>query len=285
MKFKKLFFIFWFFCGLMASICADSNAEDLKIILMQDKPGDAKKYAPLKKYLQEKSLKVSFIGAKNYPMAAKLFAEGKGDAMFSGSGVAGIMIMKELAEPLVRPLSPNNISTYKALIIVPQGMDKFTGEADYFKNKKVIFCSLASSGEFFFRSIKGSLKVNAKTLKASSHGSAIDALSKGMADVAVIKNLVWNNIKGKYPKLMVGGADPGENPNGTFIVSKKVNADTKEKLKKILLTINQDKSPTARKVLASLKCSKFIATTQKDFEHTLGLLAKAGVTKDFNFKF
>jgi tRNA A37 methylthiotransferase MiaB len=35
----------------------------------------------------------------------------------------------------------------------------------------------------------------------------------------------------------------------------------------------------------SLKIKGFIATTDKDFKHTLELLKKAGVTRDFGFKY
>ena len=51
-------------------------------------------------------------------------------------------------------------------------------------------CQSHSSGEFYARSILGSKR---KLLKASSHGMAIDALSRGKADIAIVKNRVWDS--------------------------------------------------------------------------------------------
>jgi tRNA A37 methylthiotransferase MiaB len=44
-----------------------------------------------------------------------------------------------------------------------------------------------------------------------------------------------------------------------------------------------DPSPEAQAVKSSMKISGFVKTTDKDFEHTLALLKKAGVTKSFMF--
>ena len=158
-------------------------------------------------------MKASFVAAKTYPQAAKMFEKGKVDGMFSGSGIAGCMIIKGLAYPVVRPISMAGWSTYWAVVLAPTGSARFTQNAEYFNNKRVIFCGLASSGEFFYRAIKGDKEINAKTLKASSHGAAIDALDRGVADIAIVKNRVWDSVKGKYDGIARVGEDPGENPN------------------------------------------------------------------------
>ncbi len=272
--------------ALMLSLFpALSQADQFKIGIMQDKKGAAKKYRPLLDYLSEKGIDATFVATKSYPHAAKMFAAGKVDGMFSGSGVAGTMIIKDLAYPLVRPLGNDGTSTYWAVVIAPEGSAKFTQNAEYFRNKKVICCSLASSGEFYFRSIPGSMDVNATLKKAASHGAAVDALSKGMADVAIVKNLVWDKIKSKYPTLKRVGEDPGENPNGTLIVSKTVNSEIAEKVKSTLLSLKEDSSPAAKAVKEGMKIQGYVETTKEDFKHTIVLLKQAGVSKSFNFAF
>ena len=261
-----------------------AHAEQFKIAIMQDKKGSAAKFKPLVAYMKKKGIDVKFVGTPSYPAAAKMFAEGKADAMFSGSGVAGSMIIKDVAYPAVRPLGKDGTSTYWALIVAPKGSPKYMGSADYFRGKKVLFCSLASSGEFFFRSIGGH-NFAKKMMKAKSHGAAIDALSKGAADAAVVKNRVWNNVKDRYPNLEVVGQDIGENPNGTLIMSKNTDPEIAEKVTTILLGLMEDSSPEARKVKGKLNVMGYIKTTDKDFSHTLALLGKAGVDKSFNFKF
>lgn len=256
---------------------------EVKIGIMQAQAGDARKYQPLLEYLAQKGLPASFVTANTYPAAAEMFAKGQVDAMFSGSGIAGAMMIKEVAEPLVRPVNQDGTSTYSAAVIVKKGGAKFTPSSDYFSGKKVIFTSLASSGEFYFRSL-GASKAK-ELMQAASHGAALDALSRGQADVAIVKNRVWEKEKGKYADLEQVGKDNGENPDNTLIVSKKFSKATAGKLAAILLGLAGDTSSEAKAVKDSMKISGFIKTTTADFKTTLPLLKKAGVNKTFSFKY
>lgn len=259
------------------------QAAEVKIGIMQAQAGDARKYQPLLDYLAKKGLPATFVTANTYPAAADMIAKGQVDAMFSGSGIAGAMIIKDVADPLVRPVGQDGNSTYSAAVIVKKPGEKFTPSNDYFSGKRVIFTSLASSGEFYFRSL-GAAKAK-EIMQAASHGAALDALSRGQADVAIVKNRVWDKEKAKYAELEKVGGDSGENPDNTLIVSKKFSKGSTEKLAAILLGLGNDESAEAKAVKDSLKISKFIKTTPNDFKSTLTLLKKAGVTKSFNFKY
>ena len=264
---------------------AAAHAAEVKIGIMQAQAGDAKKYQPLLDYLAQKGLKASFVTASTYPAAAEMFGKGQVDAMFSGSGIAGIFIMKNLATPLVRPVSKEGVSTYHATIIARSGSPKFTGNADYFNGKKVIFTPLASAGEFFYHSIDGIESVKATTLKAASHAAAIEALASNSADVAIVKNHIWNKLKGKYPNLTSVGENTEENPDGTLIVSKKADSKIVSRVSSALLALKDDKSKEARAARDELGIQGYIKTTVSDFRHTMELLKKAGVDKTFNFSF
>jgi len=258
---------------------------DFKIVIMQDKKGAASKFRPLLNYFNQNGIKVSFAAAKSYPHAAEMFFKGEANAMFSGSGIAGCFIIKELADPVVRPVSKDGWSTYWAVVLAPENTGRFTQNPDYFNNKRVIFCSLASSGEFYYRSVKGKSNIDAVILKASSHGSAIDALSRGAADIAIVKNRVWDNVKTKYSNIVRVGEDPGENPNGTLIVSKKTDPQIVERVASLLLGLENDNSGEAKSVKEKLKITGYIDTSLQDFKYTIALLKKAGVDKSFNFSF
>ena len=201
--------------------------------------------------------------------------------MFSGSGIAGSFILKELALPLVRPVDRDGHSTYRAAIIGSKGSPQFNGSAEYFKGKRVIFTSLASSGEFYFRSLPGAAQARATLLKAASHGDALEALNTGQADFAIVKNRVWDDTRARYPNLMMVGEDRGENPDNTLIVSRRVPQELVAKVSAALLAVKDDMSPAAQAVKKSLQIRGFVRTTLKDFEHTLALLSKAGETKSF----
>ena len=284
---KKIIWIFGISC-MALSFCTLSSSDSyagFKICLMQEKKGAAAKFRPLLNYLIKKGVEASFVAAKTYPQAAKMFAEGKVDGMFSGSGIAGCMIIKGLAYPIVRPVSNTGWSTYWAVVLAPTGSARFTQNAEYFDNKRVIFCGLASSGEFFYRAVRGDKEINAKTLNASSHGAAIDALDRGAADVAIVKNRVWDSVKGKYELIDRVGEDPGENPNMALIVSKKADPKIVEQISTILLGLKNDNSPEAEAVKNNLGMIGFIKTTTNDFRFTIPLLKKAGVDKSFDFAF
>lgn len=262
-----------------------AHAWDLKIAIMQDKMGSAKKYSSLKDYLGGKGIHVSFVATRNYTHASKMFSKGEADAMFSGSGVAATMIIKELATPLVRPVSKDGTSTYWAVVLAPIGSPRFTQDPAYFKDKRVVYCSLASSGEIYFRSLKGQNANDVVMKKASSHASAIKALSKGMADVAIVKNRVWDKEKKNYPNLVRIGEDPGGNPDGTLIVSKSLSRRHVAQLKDAMLSIGSSSSTEAKAVRLDQEIKGFTETTMDDFKLTLKLIEKAGITKDFNFSF
>jgi len=271
-----------FAVGLMS---ASAKAAEFKIIIMQDDKGAAEKFQPLLAYLKKKGVGAVLVGAQNYSAAAKMFTAGEGDAMFSGSGVAGTLIIKDLATPVVRPLTKDGHSTYWAVIIAPKGSPKFTGAADYFSGKRVIFSAVASAGEFFYHSIPNIKNVKATTNIAASHGVALDALARGAADVAVIKNRIWEDKGSNYPHLEQVGEDKGENPDGPLMVAKRADQKIVSKISDALLSLKEDASPEAQAVKDKLGVQGYIKTTKEDFRHTLSLLEKAGVTTAFDYQY
>ena len=260
------------------------QAAELKIIIMQDQAGVAQKYKPLVEYMKEKGIEISFVTAPGYSAAADMFTTGTGSAMFSGSGVAGSLIIKGLASPLVRPVSENGNSTYWAVVIAKKGSPQFTASGNYFKGKKVALTPIASSGEFYLRSIDGHNSA-AQIMKAASHDAAVDTVARGTADIAVVKNRVWDKISSKYPNLEKIGEDKGENPDNTLMVSKNISGETAQKLKAAFLAVKTDSSAAAKAVRTGLGIQGYIETSDSDFRHTIALLQNAGVNKSFNFKF
>ena len=258
-----------------------ATAGIFKIGIMQAQAGAAKKYESLEAYLLKENVNVKFVPFNNYKEAAQLFAKGDVDGMFSGSGVAGAFILKGLVKPLVRPVDNQGRSTYWAVVIGHKGDRPFNGDAGYFRNKKVTFSAMASSGEFFYRAIPGINNVGAQASLAGNHQAAIDKLNKGEADFAIIKNTVWDSLKNKYPNLEQIGQDGGQNPNETLIISNKTSPETIKEVLNALLTV--EKNPAAAAVREVMAIKGFQLTTTNDFAHTLSLLKRAGVTAEYEF--
>ncbi|HEX9306547.1 MAG TPA: PhnD/SsuA/transferrin family substrate-binding protein [Anaeromyxobacter sp.] len=271
--------------ALLTALCVArvARAAELRIVIAQAQAGDARRYQPLLAYLAKQGLPAAFVTAPDNRAAADMFAAGRADAMFSGSGIACTLFIKGLAEPLVRPVGLDGVSTYSAVVVAPKGSARFAGTARYFDGKRVIFASLASAGEFFFRSLGPSKP--AAILKAASHGAAIDAVSRGQADVAIVKNHVWTKEQAKYAGLESVGGDAGENPDASLLVSKRLDAGTAQRLSATLVALQGDASAEALAAKEALSIRAFIPATKKDFAHTLELVEKAGVTKDFGYSF
>lgn len=280
---RRLIYLILFGVVLAAILPASSGAAQLRIAFTHDQEKAVQKYIPLMDYLAKKGVVPSYEEVKDYSAAATLFASGGVDAIFCGSGVAGAFMISELAVPLVRPVNTDGHSTSRAVVLAPKGSPMFDDLAEYFRGKKVIFTSLDSAGEFYFDSIPGATQTDAIRIKADSHGDAIEALDKGQADIAIVKNTVWDSVQSRYPNLSVVGEDKGENPDNTMIVSVNMPISLRSKMAADLVALQSDPSPEAQAAKKSMKISGFIKTTDKDFEHTLALLKKAGVTRSFLF--
>lgn len=265
------------------ALAATVQAAELRIAIRQAQEGEARKYQGLVDYLGKRGIQVSFVRIPDYRAAADMFGKGTVDAMFGGSGVACAMMIKGVAEPLVRPDFIDTPSTYSALVIARKGSPRFEGTAAWFAGKRVALSPLASGGEFYFRSLGPSQA--ASILFADSHGGALDALSRGLADAAVVKNHVWTRDQAKYPGFESVGGDDGVNPDGPLVVSRSLAPATSKKLFEVLVALADDPSPEATAAKSGLRIRGYIRATPRDFRHTMKLVERAGVTKDFEYRF
>ncbi|MBL6991612.1 MAG: PhnD/SsuA/transferrin family substrate-binding protein [Bacteriovoracaceae bacterium] len=263
-----------------------SDSLILKIGIMQDQKGLINKFAPLGPYLKTKNINVQFIGFESYQSAADKFKNNKIHAMFSGSGVAGSFIIKGLAIPVVRPLRRDGGSHYYAVVIAPVGSKKFRGMPSYFSKKKIAFSTLASSGEFFYRALTRSSKYKAAhILKTASHGAAVKALAAKIVDIAIVKNLVWDDLKKDYSGIEQVGEDYEQNPDNVLIVSTNFKKQDTKKISDILISINSDHTKQAKAAKDTMEIFGFIKTSIRDFKYTIELLKLAGVNDEFDFSF
>lgn len=258
------------------------SAETLRLGITQDKFGEASNYGSLIQYFSKAKIKIEAVGFADYGSAARRFCNGELDLIFVGSGVAAVMIKKKNGYPLLRPVHPEGWSTYRAVILAPKDFKSSNDLAKILKNRSIAAAALASSGEFFVRSILGS---KARIFLTSSHASAIGRLAGGRVDFAVVKNRVWDRSKSKYPNVKKIGEDKGRNPNSTLLVSHRTDKKLVAGVKRLLLDLGQDNSKLAQKVKSDLRVIRYIPTTPKDFEDTFSIIEKAGALKKFNFVF
>ena len=281
------------FLALFVSLsCTTATAgETLRLVIMasEDQEVEGRRYAILSRYIAGRSNEIEKIELKvadDYSHAVRLFQSGEVDGMIAGSFVAAVFIRKGIAKPVMRPLLKSGVSTYRALIVTRKGFAPFNDIEDL-RGKTVAYCALATAGEVFARSLlaPGTKPEDYFTpIVSRSHGDAIKAVEDGKADYAIVKNLSWD--EDRHPGLKAVGGDSAENPNMTLILNSKAYEQWGSKVRKILLRLEFDQSDDASLVRDSFGIRGFIDTSQSSFEHTFGILDRAGVdpaTFDFTF--
>ena len=276
---------------VLVSVSTAFAAGTLHFVIMS--PADPKKEGPkyeaLSAYLRGVNPLLGDIKlqiAKNYSEAARLFAAGDVEGMFSGSFVAAVFIAKGLAKPVVRPLAANGSSTYRASVVAKEGTAPFAGIAD-FKGKRVAYCLLASAGEVFVRSLLGPGEKPEKIFTAvpvDSHQAALESVMSGAADYAVVKSTLF--VPGEYPGLIKVSTAPGGHPDNTLIMPNSVFERYGALISRALLGLEGDTSEKAEAVKQAFGCKGFIVTAGADFAATFTLLRKASIDpKTFDFVF
>ena len=276
---------------VLAGFTTAFAAETLHFVIMA--PSDPKvegpKYEALSAYLTSVNPLLGDVKlriAKNYPEAVRLFAAGDVEGMFSGSFVAAVFIAKGLARPVARPLAVDGTSTYRVSVVAKQGAAPFSGSKD-FKGKRVAYCLLASAGEVFVQSLLGPGEKPESvfvSVPVDSHQAAIDAVTLGAADYAVVKSTFF--VPGKFPGLAEVASVAGEHPDNTLIMPNAVFDKFGVIISRALLGLEGDTGQRADAVKRAFGCRGFTATAGSDFAPTFTLLRKARVDpKTFGFTF
>lgn len=278
-------------CLVFVNASAALAAGTLHFVIMSpaDPNKEGPKYEALSAYLRGANPLLGDIKlriARNYPEAARLFAAGDAEGMFSGSFVASVFIAKGLARPVARPIAPNGTSTYRTSVVAKKGAAPFAGSAD-FKGRRVAYCLLASAGEVFARGLLGpgeKLESVFTPVPVDSHQAALEAVQRGAADYAVVKSTIFS--PGEYPGLIEVGSVGGEHPDNTLIMPNAVFEKFGAMISRVVLGLESDTSQKAEAVKKAFGCRGFIATAGIDFAPTFTLLRKARIEpKTFDFVF
>jgi len=260
----------------------------LKMVVMASKSPEveARKYKALTRFLEHHMEGIDNIElevAEDYPAAVRMFQSGNVDGMFSGSFVAAVFIQKGIAVPVSRPLLKTGASTYRAFIIAPSGSSRFSDISE-FKDKKIAYCALASSGEIFARGLLGGVRPedHYTPMIVKSHSAAVKAVMAGDADFAIVKDLVY--WASDYPETVVVGGDRGANPNNTLIVTPEVYGKYGVALEEALSEVELDTDDEAHELREVFNARGFIKTTEADFAGTYENMEKAKIDAEtFDF--
>jgi len=161
--------------------------------------------------------------ARNYPAIIKAFAENKPALVYVGSFVQAILHARGLSNPLLQGI--NGKEFYGSVLIAPKSAGDDPVALVDAAGSAIAYTRGASSGE---SGAKAASKGKA-IFGTNNHGSSVNAVKIGLADVAFVKNWWWEGNESKFPgmkRLDYPVVSDLRNPDNVLTANKAVaNAD------------------------------------------------------------
>lgn len=250
------------------------------------------RYAPFCKALgKEVGMEVGVKPLANYGLIFEEMRDGKIDAGFFGSFVYGMTRSRIGIEPIARPVKADGVSTYTGLTIVRKDSG-IKGPKDM-KGKTIALVDPATTAGYlaqkaYFKREGLDIDKDVKIFWAGSHDAAAMAVFNKQADIAGAKNAVINRIRKENAAfndaiVVLDESPKPPVPDGTLAVRKEMAPEVKEKLKKALLTLDQDKE--GKEMLEKFGAVKFVETKDADYKSLYDLVKAVGIDlKTFPYK-
>jgi len=234
---------------------------------------EVERYQPIAEYLSTKTgVTVRLKVIPRYGNVIENMVSKSIDAAFVGSFTYALAHTKLGVEVLARPESPDGISTYHGILFVRKDsgiktVKDMKGKQFAFVDKETTAGYLLPVVYFETKGIKNYKAYLKEVYFTGTHRGAIyDVLNK-KADIGAAKNTVFERLAVSDSRLSneltIIERSP-EVPENGLVVRKDFNSALKEKLKQIML--NMDRDPEGQKVLKQFGASKFIETTDEDYE-------------------
>lgn len=221
-------------------------------------------------YLSRKvGVKFVLIPVVGYEKSVEKLAKGEIDAGIFGSAPALTSIKNGIAEPIARPEAKKSSVYYGYWMTLKEGGLKTVAD---FKGKRFAYVDPYTSAGYLFprAAVKGKGFDPDNffgTVKFSkTHEAAIQMLLNGSVDGCAAKDTAYKkfidtNIELKDRLNIIEVAGPF--PERTLMVSKKIDAGTREKIRDALLKMDGD--PEGRKILSEAGRDRYIETKFDDF--------------------
>jgi phosphonate transport system substrate-binding protein len=270
------------------------DEKTLRFVLVPEKNifEQRRRYKYITDYLTEK-MDMNFIVEimANYGDISEAFIEGKADAGFFGSFSYVLTHSKAGIEPLVRPVWPNNNSTYRGYVFVRQ--DSNIKTVKDMKNKSLVLVDKATTAGYIFQlfyfkyyGINNIEDYFSRISFASSHDAAAWAVYAGEADIGGAKDHIFNGLMEEYPDFkeqMVVLFESPEVPSNGLAVRKDLNPAIKLRIRTLLLSLHE--TPEGQEILKNFGAIKFITTSDDDYVVVYNMAKQLGIDlQEYSYK-
>ena len=274
---------------LFLVFCGASQGAELTIGLIPEQNVFelVNKYRPLERYIEQKTgLKINLTMLSRYGNIIEHFSDRKLDGAFWGSFTGAMAIRKLGVEPIARPLWLDGTSTYHGYIFVRKNSNIRNVAA--MRGKTVALVEKATTAGYvfpiaYFRE-NGVTDINAYFKEyyfTGSHDAAIRTVLKGEADIGTAKNTIFDILArqdSRVKKELLILAESPKVPSNGLGMGKNVNSEIKNRLRNVLLEMNQD--PDGKAILREFGAIRFIKTVKEDYTPVFDIARKAGIDLD-----
>lgn len=230
------------------------------------------RFGPLSDYLEKKTgFEIDVRPLSNYGQLYDEMNNGNIDAGFFGSFVYAMTRARIGILPLARPVQLGGKSTYTGFLFVRK--DSGIKKPSDMKGKTIALVDPATTAGYltqkeYLRNNGINIDKDLRIYWAGNHEAAIRAVLSNQAQIGGAKDTVVRKYRKEYRMFdtvidIINESPKKGVPDNTLAVRKGLAAATREKLRKTLLSMNND--PEGRAVLADFGAVKFIATDDEDF--------------------
>lgn len=242
------------------------------------------RFTLLGNYLTKKTgVEIKFTILSRYGNIIDKFEKEKMDGAFFGSFTGAAALHKLNVVPIVRPVNPDNSSTYQGYIFVRK--DSRIKDVKDMKGKMMAFVEKATTAGYLFplaylreHGVSSPDGFFHDYYFTGSHDAAIDAVLDKKADIGAAKDTIYDRMRSENPRidkeLVILARSPSVPSNG-LLVRKDLSEKLRQSLKDTLLNMHND--PEGQKVLKQFGALRFIETFEKDYDPVHELALKAGI--------
>lgn len=254
---------------------ANSNPQVLVIGLIPEQNvfRQLERYTPLAEYLSSKTgLKIRLKVLARYGNIIDNFVSSGMDGAFFGSFTYALAHQKIGVEVLARPEGLDGVSTYHGCIFVRA--DSGIKKIGNMKGKRFVFVDKATTAGYLLplayfkeQGVDNYRAYFKETYFAGTHEDAIQDVLDKKADIGSAKNTIFERLIAADPairgQLKIIAASP-EVPENGLALRADLTTSIKTALQNTLLNMHHD--PAGSRILKIFGASKFIRTTNKDYE-------------------
>lgn len=263
-----------------ATVPSSQPSNTLRIALIPERDifAQRRRYKVLAEYLSQRlGRPVVLVSLNTYEAVLEDFAREEVDAAFLGSLIAVLVMDRNEAEVLVKPMLPRQVSTYRGVIFVHANSPIQTIED--LRGKSIAMLKGTTAADLFPISEfagRGMLDGSdaPRMIWVGTHDEVVAEVKAGRADAGAVKDLVLEDwlAPGDWQVRRLAEGEPV--PNNALVVRQDLDETLKRRLRELLLEM--ESGPEGRGALEAFGAVRFLPCDAREYEPVYRRLDQLG---------